>query len=171
MYVYSTYLVRSMLTFLQPRERKNSYFFTEIRAGLATFFAMSYIIAVNSNITSESGGRCVCPPESMADLCDTNTEYLLCVNAVRQDLVTATAAIAALTSFCMGLFANMPLGMAPGMGLNAYFAYNVRHLPDRLSGLFTNSRRAGCWLSWLRSVMRHATIASVVVQSSPIGIY
>jgi xanthine/uracil/vitamin C permease (AzgA family) len=50
---------------------------------------------------------------------------MLCVGEVKRDLVTATAAIAALTSFCMGLFANMPIALAPGMGLNAYFAYTV----------------------------------------------
>lgn len=61
----------------------------------------------------------------MSDLCDTNAEYMLCVQGVQRDLVTATAAISALTTFCMGLFANMPLGVAPGMGLNAYFAYTV----------------------------------------------
>jgi AGZA family xanthine/uracil permease-like MFS transporter len=61
----------------------------------------------------------------MADLCDSNTEYMLCVQEVKRDLVTATAAISALTSFCMGLFANMPIVLAPGMGLNAYFAYTV----------------------------------------------
>ncbi|KAF9635375.1 Xanthine/uracil/vitamin C permease [Lasiodiplodia theobromae] len=110
---------------LLPKERKNSYFFTEIRAGLATFFAMAYIISVNSTIISETGGTCECPAESMADLCETNTEYLLCVQEVKRDLVTATAAISALCSFCMGLFANMPIALAPGMGLNAYFAYTV----------------------------------------------
>ncbi|KAF2690300.1 xanthine/uracil permease family protein-like protein [Lentithecium fluviatile CBS 122367] len=109
-----------------PRARKGSYFFTEIRAGLATFFAMAYIIAVNATITSQSGGTCVCPEADFKkDLCDSNTEYMLCVQEINRDLVTATAAIAALTSFCMGLFANMPLGLAPGMGLNAYFAYTV----------------------------------------------
>ncbi|OJD40719.1 mfs agza xanthine uracil permease [Diplodia corticola] len=108
-----------------PKERKNSYFFTEIRAGLATFFAMAYIISVNSTIISETGGTCVCPAESMADLCETNDEYMLCVQEVKRDLVTATAAISALCSFCMGLFANMPIALAPGMGLNAYFAYTV----------------------------------------------
>ncbi|KAK7723567.1 hypothetical protein SLS57_004381 [Botryosphaeria dothidea] len=108
-----------------PKERKGSYFFTEIRAGLATFFAMAYIISVNSTIISESGGTCVCPPESMEDLCDTNTEYMLCVQEVKRDLVTATAAISALCSFAMGLLANMPIALAPGMGLNAYFAYTV----------------------------------------------
>jgi len=49
----------------------------------------------------------------------------LCVQLIKRDLVTATAAIAALTSFCMGLFANLPIALAPGMGLNAYFAYTV----------------------------------------------
>ncbi|KAF1845284.1 purine transporter [Cucurbitaria berberidis CBS 394.84] len=108
-----------------PKERKGSHFFTEFRAGLATFFAMAYIISVNSTIVSDTGGTCVCPPEGMADLCATNQEYMLCVQVVKRDLVTATAAIAALTSFCMGLFANMPIALAPGMGLNAYFAYTV----------------------------------------------
>ncbi|ORY14700.1 xanthine/uracil permease family protein-like protein [Clohesyomyces aquaticus] len=107
-----------------PKARKGSYFFTELRAGLATFFAMAYIISVNASITSQSGGTCVCPPTS-TDLCDTDTEYMLCVQEINRDLVTATAAIAALTSFCMGLFANMPIALAPGMGLNAYFAFTV----------------------------------------------
>ena len=44
---------------------------------------------------------------------------------VRQDLVTATAASSIIACFIMGAAANMPLALAPGMGLNAYFAYNV----------------------------------------------
>ncbi|KAH7135744.1 purine transporter [Dendryphion nanum] len=107
------------------KERKNSYFFTEIRAGLATFFAMAYIISVNSSITSDSGGTCFCAHTQADPFCDNTPEYMLCVQEVKRDLVTATAAIAALTSFCMGLFANMPIALAPGMGLNAYFAYTV----------------------------------------------
>jgi xanthine/uracil/vitamin C permease (AzgA family) len=58
-------------------------------------------------------------------MCDLDPDYTLCVLEVKRDLVTATAAIAALTSFCMGLFANLPIALAPGMGLNAYFAYTV----------------------------------------------
>lgn len=109
-----------------PKERKDSHFTTEIRAGLATFFAMAYIISVNAAITSQSGGTCVCPQADFEkDLCDTNTDYLLCVQEVNRDLVTATAAISALTSFFMGLCANLPIAVAPGMGLNAYFAYTV----------------------------------------------
>lgn len=44
---------------------------------------------------------------------------------VRSNLVTATAASSLISCFIMGAFANMPLALAPGMGLNAYFAYNV----------------------------------------------
>ncbi|KAA8913132.1 permease family-domain-containing protein [Sphaerosporella brunnea] len=109
----------------QPKQRKGSRFFTEIRAGLATFFAMAYIIAVNSTITSESGGTCVCPHTAADPTCDNDPEYMMCVNVIKRDLVTATAAIAAFTSFLMGLGANIPIACAPGMGLNAYFAYQV----------------------------------------------
>ncbi|KAJ6184840.1 hypothetical protein N7519_006141 [Penicillium mononematosum] len=108
-----------------PKERKGSYFFTEIRAGLATFFAMAYIISVNSNITSLTGGTCVCPAEDMQDHCANNVEYAMCTQEINRDIVTATAAIAALSTFCMGFFANLPIALAPGMGLNAYFAYTV----------------------------------------------
>ncbi|KAI0602519.1 purine transporter [Biscogniauxia sp. FL1348] len=108
-----------------PRERKGSYFFTEIRAGVAAFFAMAYIIAVNASIVSETGGTCVCNGGLDDPSCTTNEEYLLCVAEVKRDLVTATAAISALSSFCMGLFANLPVSLAPGMGLNAYFTYTV----------------------------------------------
>ncbi|TEA06068.1 putative xanthine/uracil permease [Colletotrichum sidae] len=108
-----------------PRERKGSYFFTELRAGLVAFFAMAYIIAVNSSIVSDSGGPCVCSPAEQDPLCDFDPDYLLCVAEVKRDIVTATAAISALATFFMGLLANMPVGVAPGMGLNAYFAYSV----------------------------------------------
>lgn len=86
---------------------------------------MAYIISVNSNITSDTGGTCVCPPESQKNHCNTNTEYLMCVQEVHRDMVTATAAMAALSTFFMGLLANLPVALGPGMGLNAYFAYTV----------------------------------------------
>ncbi|RYP66144.1 hypothetical protein DL770_008862 [Monosporascus sp. CRB-9-2] len=108
-----------------PKERKGSYLFTEIRAGIAAFFAMAYIIAVNSSIVADTGGTCVCNGGPDDPFCDVNEEYLLCAAEVKRDIVTATAAISALTSFAMGLFANLPVSLAPGMGLNAYFAYTV----------------------------------------------
>ncbi|KAI1079629.1 permease family-domain-containing protein [Whalleya microplaca] len=108
-----------------PKERKGSFFFTELRAGIAAFFAMAYIIAVNSRIVADTGGTCICNGSPDDLTCAANEEYLLCAAEIKRDLVTATAAISALTSFAMGLFANLPVSLAPGMGLNAYFAYTV----------------------------------------------
>ncbi|KAL6900162.1 hypothetical protein GGI43DRAFT_59871 [Trichoderma evansii] len=108
-----------------PKERKGSQFFTEIRGGMATFFAMAYILAVNASIVSDTGGTCVCNGGPSDPTCNTNTEYALCVQGIKRDAVTATAAISAFASFFMGLFANLPVGLAPGMGLNAYFTYTV----------------------------------------------
>jgi AGZA family xanthine/uracil permease-like MFS transporter len=105
-----------------PREREGSRFTTELRAGLTTWAAMAYIISVNASILSDSGGTCVCPT---SDLCVNDAVYLQCVAEVNRDLITTTAAIAALASFLMGLLANLPVGMAPGLGLNAYFTYSV----------------------------------------------
>ncbi|QSZ30139.1 hypothetical protein DSL72_004659 [Monilinia vaccinii-corymbosi] len=112
------------------KSREGARFFTEVRAGLATFFAMAYIISltsrmqVNATILSDSGGTCVCT-DTTDPTCATDVDYNLCLGVIRRDFITGTAAISALTSFCMGLFANMPIALAPGMGLNAYFTYTV----------------------------------------------
>jgi AGZA family xanthine/uracil permease-like MFS transporter len=68
---------------------------------------MAYIIAVNASIVSDSGGPCVCHGTAADPTCDNNDGYMLCISGVKRDLVTATAAIAALSTFCMGLFANL----------------------------------------------------------------
>ena len=73
---------------------------TEIVAGITTFMTMAYIPAVNPNILSASGMD-------------------------RGAVFTATALASMLASFLMAAFANYPLVLAPGMGLNAYFAYTV----------------------------------------------
>ncbi|KAL5514038.1 hypothetical protein ACEPAG_2799 [Sanghuangporus baumii] len=107
-----------------PKQRVGSRFFTEIRAGLTTWASMAYIISVNASIISDSGGTCVCPPSS-TDLCATDPQYGLCINELRRDLITATAAASCLASFLMGMFANLPVGLAPGLGINAYLAYSI----------------------------------------------
>jgi AGZA family xanthine/uracil permease-like MFS transporter len=73
---------------------------TEIVAGFATFLTMVYIVAVNPAILGEAG---------------------LPVGAV----AVATCLAAGFASLLMGLAANTPLALAPGMGLNAYFTYTV----------------------------------------------
>ena len=73
---------------------------TEILAGVTTFMTMAYILAVNPSILSETG-------------MDQGAVF------------TATAVASLLGTLCMALFANYPFALAPGMGLNAYFAYTV----------------------------------------------
>jgi AGZA family xanthine/uracil permease-like MFS transporter len=73
---------------------------TEIVAGITTFVTMAYIIFVNPSILSETG---------------------MPIGAV----TIATCLCAAFGSIMMGLLANLPLALAPGMGLNAYFTYTV----------------------------------------------
>ena len=73
---------------------------TEILAGLTTFIALAYIIFVNPNILAEAG----IPKEAA---------------------IASTIWIAALSTMVMGVVANYPVALAPGMGLNAFFAYYV----------------------------------------------
>jgi len=73
---------------------------TEILAGVTTFLTMSYIIFVNPDILSSTGMD-------------------------RSAVFVATCLAAALGSLIMALVANWPVGMAPGMGLNAFFAFTV----------------------------------------------
>ncbi|KAF2740013.1 purine transporter [Polyplosphaeria fusca] len=108
------------------REIKNTRFTTEVRAGITTFFTMAYIIAVNASILSDSGGTCVCNDPTGSDpFCDKNDDYSACVQDLNRSLITATAAIAGFSSFLFGFLTNMPVCLAPGMGLNAYFAYQI----------------------------------------------
>ena len=73
---------------------------TEVLAGVTTFMTMAYILAVNPNILSASG-------------MDSGAVF------------TATALASLFATLLMALFANYPFVLAPGMGLNAYFAYTV----------------------------------------------
>ncbi|HIW32019.1 MAG TPA: NCS2 family permease, partial [Candidatus Paenibacillus intestinavium] len=70
---------------------------TEIMAGLTTFMTMAYILAVNPMILGSAG-------------MDVNGVFL------------ATALSAGIFTIAMGIFVNFPVALAPGMGLNAYFA-------------------------------------------------
>ncbi|MYN03857.1 NCS2 family permease [Pseudoduganella sp. DS3] len=73
---------------------------TEVVAGFTTFLTMAYIIFVNPAILGDAG-------------------------MPKDAVFVATCLAAALGTIIMGLYANYPIGMAPGMGLNAYFAYAV----------------------------------------------
>ncbi len=73
---------------------------TEMMAGLTTFMTMAYILAVNPQILSEAG-------------------------MPAGGVLIATALSSAIACACMAFMAKLPFALAPGMGLNAYFAYTV----------------------------------------------
>ncbi|KAJ2467497.1 hypothetical protein EV174_006398, partial [Coemansia sp. RSA 2320] len=106
-------------------ERAGSKFSVELRAGLTTFVAMAYIISTNALILTDSGGTCDCDREQYGATCDGDPAYTSCLQGIKLDLVTATCAISCMACILMGALANLPIALAPGMGLNAYFAYTV----------------------------------------------
>ena len=65
---------------------------------------------------SDSGGPCVCDSTPDDPICVTNVAYNLCINELKRDYVTSTSAISLIATFLMGALANMPLGLAPGLG-------------------------------------------------------
>jgi AGZA family xanthine/uracil permease-like MFS transporter len=88
----------------------------EIAAGLTTFAAMAYILAVNPAILMNGFGL---DPAIGSD--PTSASYI----AVKGALLAATAITAALSTLLMALLTNYPLALAPGMGINAFFAFSI----------------------------------------------
>ena len=81
-------------------DEKNTTIRTEIIGGIVTFLAMAYILAVNPGILGDAG-----MPQG--------------------GVFIATAVSAAVATLMMGLYANYPIALAPGMGINALFTYTV----------------------------------------------
>ncbi|KAI1111757.1 xanthine/uracil permease family protein-like protein [Nemania sp. NC0429] len=107
-----------------PKSIRGATFFKEIRAGMTTFATMAYIIAVNSAVLSDSGGTCTCPQGTQPG-CPGDVSMSVCQTMLKRDLITATAALAGLSSILFGFLTNLPVALGPGMGLNAYFTYQV----------------------------------------------
>ena len=122
----------------------------EMLGGLTTFVTMAYIVVVNPQILSQAG----MPPEGV---------------------VFATCISAAVATLVMGLYANYPIALAPGMSLNAYFTYSVclgMHVPWRtalavvfLSGvlflLLTVTRLREQIVHGIPDCLKHSTAAGI----------
>jgi adenine/guanine/hypoxanthine permease len=112
--------------------------FREFQAGLTTFAAMAYILAVNPSILANTGMD-------------------------KGALVTVTAITAAVATTLMALFTNYPIAMAPGMGINAFFTFTIclaKGLPwsEALGMVFVNGI---IFLSLSVSGIREKIIASI----------
>ena len=82
--------------------KRSTTFYTEIRAGTVTFLTMAYILLVNPLVLGE-------PHTGIS----------------RRDVIVGTAVSSAVATFICGFFGNLPFGLAPGLGLSAYFSYGV----------------------------------------------
>lgn len=89
-----------MLQKLFGFDSKKSSVKTEIMAGITTFLSMAYILAVNPDILSATGMD-------------------------KGAVFTTTVVVSAVITMLMGIYAKLPFALAPGMGLNAFFAYSV----------------------------------------------
>jgi AGZA family xanthine/uracil permease-like MFS transporter len=87
-------------------DQLHTTFRTETLAGVTTFVTMAYILVVNPGILS-------------------NAVFLTDTGDLFGELVVATGVSAALATLIMGLYAKLPFALAPGMGINAYFAFTV----------------------------------------------
>ncbi len=122
----------------------------ELLGGLTTFFTMAYIVVVNPQILSQAG----IPAEGV---------------------VFATCIASAAATLVMGLYANYPIALAPGMSLNAYFTYSVclgMHIPWRtalgvifFSGILflvlTVTRIREQIVNGIPNCLKHATAAGI----------
>jgi adenine/guanine/hypoxanthine permease len=144
--------------YFQLRENQTSIK-QEMLGGLTTFVTMAYIIVVNPQILSQAG----MPAEGV---------------------VFATCVSAAVASLVMGLYANYPIALAPGMSLNAYFTYSVcisMHVPWRtalavvfFSGvlflLLTVTRVREQIVNGIPECLKHSTAAGIGMFIAFVGV-
>ncbi|HKW67490.1 MAG TPA: NCS2 family permease [Terriglobales bacterium] len=130
----------------------------ELLGGLTTFITMAYIVVVNAQILSQAG----MPAEGVV--------FATCVSAAAATLV-------------MGLYANYPIALAPGMSLNAYFTYSVclgMHVPWQtalgvvfISGvvfiLITVTRVREQIVNGIPDCLKHSTAAGIGIFIAFIG--
>ena len=126
---------------------------TEILAGLTTFMTMAYIIALNPNLLTGFGA---------------NGQELW--NAV----FMATCFASAVGMFCMAFLANKPFAMAPGMGLNSFFAVVVANLVALTGMSYVESFQAALCIILVEGivfiVLSVLNIRDKIVQAIPLGV-
>src|SRR3954471_6172180 len=90
------------MTAIQTAVGQRRAIYPEVIGGITTFFTMSYIVVVNPSILATDG---------------TGMPF--------SGVLTATVLVAFAMTLLMGLYARLPFAVAPGMGLNAFFAYTI----------------------------------------------
>ena len=126
---------------------------TEIIAGLTTFMTMAYIIALNPNLLTGFGAE-------GADLW--NGVFL------------ATCIASAIGTFCMALLANKPFAMAPGMGLNSFFAVVVANIVAMTGMTYLESFQSALVIIFVEGlvfiVLSIFNVREKIVEAIPLGV-
>ena len=127
---------------------------TEIIAGLTTFMTMAYIIALNPNLLTgfgASGGQ-----------------------SLWNGVFLATCIASAIGTFVMAFLANKPFAMAPGMGLNSFFAVVVANIASITSLSYIESFQAGLFVILIEGivflVLSVLNVREKIVEAIPLGI-
>ncbi|MBQ5684985.1 MAG: NCS2 family permease, partial [Clostridia bacterium] len=134
--------------FFQLKERGTNVR-TEVVAGLTTFLAMAYILAVN--------------PSILGNVMDANGVFV------------ATALASALATFLMAFVANYPIALSAGLGLNAYFAFTVclgelKDVPDPWTIALTAVFVEGCIFILMSFFKFREKIVNGIPQNLKLGI-
>ena len=127
---------------------------TEVMAGLTTFMTMAYIIALNPNLLTNFGA-------------DGGTSLW---NAV----FLSTCIASAIGMFCMAFLANKPFGLAPGLGLNSFFAVVVANIVSITGMSYTESFQTALSIIFIEGVvffiLSILNVREKIVQAIPMGI-
>ena len=125
---------------------------TEVVAGLTTFMTMAYIIALNPNLLTNF---------------DTGS-------ALWNGVFLATCIASAIGIFCMAFLANKPFAMAPGMGLNSFFAVVVGNIVSITGATYVASFQAALVIILIEGVLfiilSFFNIREKIVESIPLGV-
>jgi len=126
---------------------------TELVAGLTTFMTMAYIIALNPNLLTGFGAE-------GADIW--NGVFL------------ATCIASAIGMFCMAFLANKPFALAPGMGLNSFFAVVVTNIVAITGLTYLNAFQAALWIIFIEGlvfiILSIFKVREKIVEAIPLGI-
>ncbi|MCD7846760.1 MAG: NCS2 family permease [Oscillospiraceae bacterium] len=126
---------------------------TEILAGLTTFMTMAYIIALNPNLLTNFGAE---------------------GSGLWNGVFMATCIASGVGTICMAFLANKPFAMAPGMGLNSFFAIVVANIATLASCSYLQAYQAGLCIILIEGVifffLSIFNIRDKIVQAIPIGI-
>ena len=134
-------------------KQNNTTVRTEIVAGLTTFMTMAYIIALNPNLLTNFGAE---------------------GQELWNGVFMATCVASAIGTFCMAFLANKPVVMAPGMGLNSFFAVVVGNLAAMTGETYVQGFQAALCIILVEGivfiVLSVLNIREKIVEAIPLGV-